>query len=284
MRRKSCWPWTRVFAIAVLSIAAPAIPQTPATRPTLSKVNQEIIHQMLVDAYSTLKEHYYDPQLGGLNWQARFQAHDAQIASAQSLGAGFRVIASFLNGLNDSHSYFMPPPRPLRIDTGYQLGVIGNDCYVTQVRPGADAGRKIHVGDQIQHFDGYDINRQDFHDIRYFFYVLSPQQTVQLDLRAPDGSTRRELVTTKMVPTSRLIDLTDESSGEYWDLVRRAEEEEVQTHPRPVVVGDVTIMKLEGFDLDRSDIDRYMDIVRKHGAMVLDLRGNGRGGGAPKAM
>ena len=278
MRWMFCSPWTRVFAAAAFLVALPAaVPQTNAAQPTLSKVNQEMVHQMLVDAYNALKEHYYDPQLGGIDWQARFRDHDAHIAAAHNLGEGFGVIASFLSGLNDSHTYFMPPFRPFRIDPGYQLGVIGNDCYVTQVRPGTDADKKIHVGDRIEHFDRYAINRQDFSDIRYYFYLLSPQQTVQMDLRSPDGTTRRELVNANVVPTRRVVDLTDESTSDFWDLLRRAEENDIQSHPRPVEVGDVTIVKLEGFDLDRSDIDRYMDVVRRHSALVLDLRGNGGG-------
>lgn len=278
MRWTFCSRWTRVLAIAVLSVVLPAaVPQTPAPQPPLSKMNQEMIHQMLVDAYNTIREHYYDPQLGGIDWQARLREHDAHIAAAHNLGDGFRVIASFLGGLNDSHTYFMPPIRPFRIDPGYELSVIGDNCFVTQVRPGTDADKKIHVGDQIEHFDAYNINRQDFHDIRYFFYLLSPQEAVQLDLRSPDGSTHRELVNANVVPTRRVLDLTDESTPDFWDLVRRTETDDIQSHPRPVEVGDVTIVKLEGFDLDRVGIDRYMDVVRKHSAVVLDLRGNGGG-------
>jgi carboxyl-terminal processing protease len=270
--------WAPVLTIASALLAAPsAVPQAPAAQPTLSKMNQEMIHQMLVDAYNTLKDHYYDPSMGGIDWQARFKNHDAHIAAAHDLGDGFRVIASFLQGLNDSHTYFMPPSRPMRFDTGYRMSIVGNDCYVTAVRPHTDAENKLHVGDEIQHFDGYAVNRQDFEDITYFFHVLSPQQVAQMDLLAPDGTTRRALITADVVPTKKLLDVSDPGSADYWDLLRRDEEEDHQSHPRPVEVGDVTIMKLEGFDLDRSDVDRYMDIARKHSALVLDLRGNGGG-------
>ena len=34
---------------------------------------------------------------------------------------GFRIVAAFLSGLKDSHTFFTPPERSTRYDTGYRF-------------------------------------------------------------------------------------------------------------------------------------------------------------------
>lgn len=58
-----------------------------------------------------LEERYYDPTFQGMNLVTRFKAADEKIKQATSNGQIFGAIAQLLDDLNDSHTYFIPPPN-----------------------------------------------------------------------------------------------------------------------------------------------------------------------------
>ena len=117
---------------------------------------------MLRDASDAVKKNYYDSTYHGLNWDARFREYDEKLKSAPSLNAGLTMIAAFLDGLKDSHTYFSPPPRPYRLDYGYRLAPIGDEILVTRVRPGTDAEKKVKPGDRLMALDGGPVTRENF--------------------------------------------------------------------------------------------------------------------------
>ncbi len=95
-------------------------------------------HMMLRQAYSDVKDHYYDPKFRDINLEADFKKSDAGLDVATSNSEAFRIIAAFLFALQDSHTFFIPPSRVSRMDRGFHMEMIGDACSVTQVRPGSD--------------------------------------------------------------------------------------------------------------------------------------------------
>jgi len=241
----------------------------------LNKDAQVEIAQIMRDAHDEVKKHYYDPKLHGIDWDARYKEYAAKAAGAHDLGQAFRAIAAFLGGLDDSHVTFIPPSRRARYDSGYKLDVVGNDCFVTQLRPKSDAESKLHIGDQVVTLNGFNVNRADFHDMSYFFNVLSPLTATQFGVRSPDGNTRTVVVNHATKPGQPITDLT--SWTDYTKLVIQEQNEDHAARSRIVEEGDVAIWKLQQFDLDLMEIDHFVGIARKHKALVLDLRGNGGG-------
>jgi len=75
----------------------------------LSKDQQEQIAEILKTAYSEVRKEYYDPKFQGLDWDSRYREYSERIGNAHSMNEGFQVVAAFLAGLKDSHTYF--PPR-----------------------------------------------------------------------------------------------------------------------------------------------------------------------------
>jgi len=261
---------TAIFALAV--ILARATAGISAEQPKLGGEVQTQLHQILRDAHDEVKKHYYDPKNHGLDWDARYHEYDARISNVHSLGEGFRVVAAFLSGLKDSHVFFVPPDRVNRFEPGYRMSLIGDSCFVTRVRPRTDAESKLHVGDQIVHLNGFDVNRADFEDVQYYFGLLAPQPAVQLDLRSPAGEERHVTVNAILRPTKKTVDLTQDDDA--MDLIRRSEKAELINRHRTNEVGDAMVWKMPEFDLDQEDVDRYMGIARRHKALILDLRGN----------
>lgn len=242
---------------------------------TLSKDDQYRISEILHDAHDEVKKHYYDPKLRGLDWDARYEKYAAMVSQARNLGEGFRVVAAFLSGLNDSHVYFIPPSRMNSYDDGYRFALVGNDSFITQIRPGSDAASKLHIGDQILTLDGYSVNREDYHDLTYFLRVLSPMPAAQLVLRAPDGTVRTVIVNHRVKPGKTEMDLTDWS--DYVNLILHEENASHATRSRIAEVGDIAIWKLQHFNLDSTEVEHFIGIARKHKTLILELRGNSGG-------
>src|SRR4051794_28605974 len=104
----------------------------------MSNVERGWALDMLKTVSNDIKKNYYDPKLHGLDWDARVaQAHE-KIETAPSMGASFAYIAMLVDALNDSHTYFYPPERAHSYDYGIAYQMIGERCYITQVREGSD--------------------------------------------------------------------------------------------------------------------------------------------------
>jgi len=262
--------------LAIASLLMCALFTAPVSRAqqqtVLSGEARSQVSDMLRTAYNEVKKHYYDPKFQGLDWDARYQQYSARIPNARDLGEGYRVVAAFLSGLKDSHTFFAPPERAARYDSGYRFALIGNNCFITEVRPKTDAESKLHIGDQVLNMNGYSVDRGDFHDVEYYFGVLSPQMSLTFNLRSPSGESRQAVVNASVRPVKRTVDLTQ--GNDYYDLVRRGENEDQVERTRFVEVGDATIVKLSQFDQDIDDVDKIMGTARKHKTLILDLRGN----------
>src|SRR5262249_9647545 len=115
----------------------------------LSQNDAYLIREMLRNAYETVRGHYYDPAFHGLDWDARYREFSEKLKSATSVDSGEVVVAQFLEGLKDSHTYFQPPARSFQVDYGYQLDLLGDDAYVTHVHAGTDAAARLKPGDRV---------------------------------------------------------------------------------------------------------------------------------------
>ena len=274
--------WRRTIAaiagLLACCVCAGRIGQGQKPAATLDSDSLYQISQMLQDARDEVKKHYYDAKLNGLDWDARYREYAAMLPKARNLGEGFRVVAAFLGGLHDSHLYFIPPDRQNRYDDGYQFALIGDKCFITQIRPGTDAAEKLHIGDEIVTLDGFNINREDYQDLSYFYRILSPMPAAQLALRSPDGMQRTVVVNHTVKKGKLMMDLTySEGSTDFEDLVRRSQNYSHATRSRIVERGDLAIWKLQHFDLEFQEVEHFIGIARKHKSLILDLRGNGGG-------
>jgi carboxyl-terminal processing protease len=239
---------------------------------TLSKLDREDDRAMLRDALDVVKKHYYDPTFHGLDLDKVFAKYDERMQAAQSNHQAFTIIAGFLENLSDSHTHFIPPSRVARIDYGYGMQMVGDNCFVTRVRPGTDAAVKLHPGDMIFKREGYTVDRNDISTMLYVFQTLSPIPQSELDLQDISGQQRKVDVNATVREGKMITDLTDDA--DFWDFLRKEESEDHVLRDRLVEVGDMTIWKSAGFFEDPQTIERFFGIVRKHQGVIFDLRGN----------
>jgi carboxyl-terminal processing protease len=262
--------------VACLSLAGGWISIRDISRDQgISQADAYRIRRMLRDAYDAVKRNYYDPSFHGVDLDARFQACDRELDSEPSMNAALTVVAAFLNSLNDSHTYFSPPARPYKIDYGYRLAPIGDETFVTRVRPGTDASGKVMAGDRLLSLDGRPITRGDFSLAEYTLNVLEPRPTTRLTLRSPTGVDRDVVVTTTVVKERQLRNFT--GSDGFMDMTDFFHEQEADDHvlrQQYAELGDVMIWKMPIFFADNSDVDKLFSMARRHSTLILDLRGN----------
>ncbi|MGH9416639.1 MAG: S41 family peptidase [Terriglobales bacterium] len=260
----------KIAAVFVL-LGALAMAQAPAAvakkKDAFTNYDREMLTDMMQTVQQTLLKHYYDPAFHGVDIKARYSTYLQRVETAPNFGVGFREIAAYLAGLNDSHTYFVPPSRSWEFFYGFTMQLIGDRAFIAAVRPSSDAAAKLHPGDEILSLDGYSVNRKDYDPLSYDLYELEPRPTLRLVLRDPVGRERTVSVNTKFVQHSKL-DYADQNLA-----VMIAEQERLEK-PREAVAGDVFIWKLPDFVEPEEQIDAMMSKARPHPAVVLDLRGN----------
>jgi C-terminal processing protease CtpA/Prc len=251
-----------------------------AQKPVLGDIERQQVSGMLQNAYNEVKKHYYDPNLQGLDWDARYKQYAALVGKANSLGDGFAVVSGFLSGLHDSHTFFTPPRRATRLDSGYRLLLVGNDCFISRLRPKTDAESKLHIGDRVLGIDGFKEDRASFYTMQYYFDVLAPQQSQRIAVQSPSGEQHQTVVNALVRYDKRVLGL--DQGDDYMNWVRESQDDEDAMSSRIIESGDVAIWKLQQFDMDIDKIEKGFNIARKHKTLILDLRGNP--GGAVKAL
>ncbi|HET7209051.1 MAG TPA: S41 family peptidase [Terriglobales bacterium] len=238
----------------------------------ISSLDRERAQHMFDNVATDIRKHYYDPQFHGVDWDANVREYKARIDKAATMNMALSHIAAALAVLNDSHTFFVPPQHAYRHDYGWRMQMVGEHCYVVQVRPRSDAQSKaVKPGDEILTIDGFAPDRSNLWKMEYVYNLLRPQAAVRLNLRDPAGATRQLDVAAliKMGPVVK-----DVTGNGVWDLVRAEEDEEHASRVRYADIGKQLLMaKLPSFGGD-EEIDRLLSEARKHEQWILDLRGN----------
>lgn len=255
--------------VVVLLVAA------GSTGQTMNGLDSGRAEVMLQQVYTEVEKHYYDETFHGVDLKARYEDYTKRVSRAHTIPEAFRLIAAFLAGLNDSHTFFVPPPIVGREDYGYVLEMIGDRSFVTYVRPGSDASKNLHPGDEVLALNGYAVNRPDISQLWYTLNELQPVSVTKLKRRSPNGSVDDISVKATLTTGKVLRDYTlrmgddDIISGE---LV--AERRIHDLRQRYVEIGDSMIWKMPAFLSQQNDLRHLIGLARRHKALILDLRGN----------
>lgn len=252
-----------------------AAPGAVRAQQKMDRFEMDRARGMLRDARDAVKKHYYDPAYHGLDLETRYRQYDDRIKAAPSFNDALRMVAAFLGGLKDSHTFLVPPMRSYRLDYGFRMQLFGDKAFITRIRPGTDAESKVHPGDEVVAYNTYSVNRTDFQDLSYIYNSLMPQNWTQLDLRDPDGNVRRVMVESKTRQGKSLLDISlSRDALDLYQLIREEENQEHIIRQQQYVLGDVVIWKMPEFFLTDEEVDHLFDAVRKHRTLILDLRGN----------
>ena len=277
-----------VIAILLIFLAAQTIPQrargyyeyeeihAASEQREISSFERGEVHDMLHTIADDVRKHYYDPKYHGVDWEANVRAADQRIEAATSLNHALSEIAAALDTLNDSHTFFLPPARPYKHDYGWQIEMVGDKCFVMQIRPQSDANTKqIKPGDQILGVNGFQPTRESLWRMNYIFDVLRPQPELRVDLRPPGGQQKEVQVIAAMRQTKKVTNLTMNGASDVWDLLRESETSAHLGRARWADAGDdVSILKFPGFYFGDGEMEDIIRKARKRRSLIVDLRGN----------
>jgi hypothetical protein len=256
----------------ILGFITHILAQEVRQKPKLDRLDAERAHVMLREAYSSVKKNYYDPTFHGIDLDARYHEYDTRLNQASSLGEAFHTIAAFLAGFHDSHLFFIPPGRAVKVDPGYRMQMVGERCMVIRVRPETDAAHKLKPGDQIVQFAGYNVGISDLHDIEYAFRLLSPSSVDKLSVQTPDGQRMAVTISNTVRPLKHSLDLNNQS--DLGDLLLEIEADEDLSADRTVETPRAFFWKMSQFQASPGAVNGIFEIASRYPAIILDLRGN----------
>jgi carboxyl-terminal processing protease len=267
-----------LFVLGVGAVAAIHAQSPPP--PLLNSTERARAREMLSQIKAVLRSDYYDKTYHGLDLDSHFKAAQTKIDTAVSLGHAYAIIAQALVDLNDSHTFFIPPDRTSSYDYGWRMSIVGEQCFVTAVKPGSDAEAKgLKPGDRVVQLEAFLPVREQLWKAQYLYHLLSPRASIKMAIQPPGGETRVVEIASKVTPgpKDRRISIESLING------GRVDSSDGPHISRTARVGDVAIWKLASFEFAPEDVDALFDsTVKGARALVIDLRGNP--GGAVKTL
>jgi carboxyl-terminal processing protease len=225
---------------------------------------------MLNSVRRTVQDHYYDPQLQGVDLDARCREAKEKLKNrtVDTMNGAFGLAAWLLEPLNDRHTAFIPPGRSFRVENGFRKNFFGQKCYITAVKPGSDAAEQgIKPGDQILGIEGMRVERESAWKIDYSFDVLSPRSALHMIIAAPHALPRELLVRAQVKKLPKTVIVSESYVGDPDDQ-RMLADQVVELSDK------VMLWKMTAFLGDPQLIDRVIERAEKREALILDLRGN----------
>jgi carboxyl-terminal processing protease len=243
--------------------------------PQITDRQRDDARQMLDVISEDIKNQYYDPKLHGIDWAANVKTYRQKIDTAPTLNYALSEVAAAMDVLHDSHTFFLPPPRPYVHSFGWQIGMVGDNCLIFAVRLGSDAEKNgLKPGDQILTVNGFTPTRNNLWKMNFVFTTLRPQLGLAVVVASPNGEHKEVQVAASMRRTQEVRDLT--GSG-IFDVLRDIENQIHDDRMRWVEIEDVMVLKFPLFAYSESEVDNVMKKARKRSGLVIDLRGNGGG-------
>lgn len=239
----------------------------------LSQLDKDAIELMLKDSADAVRKNYYDPSLHGVDFTGAYVAAQQKIRNATSVHEGYEAIAGMMAVLDDSHTHFIPPAQPFKIEQGWEMQMIGEKCLVTRVRDGSDAAAQgLKPGDQIAVVDGVKPSRENWANLQYQLKALSPRSSLHLVVVSPGEQPKTLVAASKVMSRPASYDLT---TNDLWRVYDLNQSESHRYESRVVEVNNnVMIWKMPVFFMSEADIDSAFHKAHKYPTLILDLRQN----------
>ncbi len=143
-----------------------AMPVAPTPPPTPLPLDATLRQQIFTEVWTTIYEHYLDPNFNGVDWLAVRAEYNPRALAAPDDAAFFAVIGAMVQLLRDNHSRFVPPQTVLaedRLTSGReeQVGIgvttlrLNDGLLIQHVFPSSPAAQAgLQPRDRIVAIDG----------------------------------------------------------------------------------------------------------------------------------
>src|SRR5438093_2678130 len=117
-----------VFILGVVAACGLGMARVQAQQTLSSSRDQGRI--MLGVLKNDVLKNYYDPNYHGIDVERRFKEAEEKIRQATSVAEILGIIGAVMMSFDDSHTYFVPPSFAVRIQHGWLMQTVGDQCYV----------------------------------------------------------------------------------------------------------------------------------------------------------
>jgi len=156
-------------AVALGAAAAQGEPETAAEEPPITDEERALHLESFDHLWKTVRERHWDPDLGGIDWDAVRETYRPQVEAAKSAAEVSGILNDVLGELGQSHYKVIPKEAYEVIGSPEQLGVLDGTCglnvwvvknrpLVTAVEVGSPAaGAGVKMGWEVLKVDGLDM-------------------------------------------------------------------------------------------------------------------------------
>ncbi len=226
---------------------------------------------------SEIEKKYYDPQFHGVDLTAKHKLAVELVNKSNSPGEMLTVVAQFMLEFNDSHTFFIPPQKVAKIEYGWEMSMIGDKCFVTEIEPESDAAKQgLKIGDQVYWIEGFEPTRENIWKIDYYYHALNPQPALRVIVIKPDKKKFQYFLKAKVTQGKSVVGVNVDDWKEY----DRDYSNELKKQKRNQTVAredGLFIWRMPSFSINPNQIDQIMGKVKGSKNLILDLRGNGGG-------
>lgn len=220
-----------------------------------------------------IKKYYFNPAYNGIDLDQRFQFAETKLKDAQDPGQMLTIIAQVLLDFQDSHLFYIPPSRATVVNYGFEMVVIGDGVYVSEVDVNSDAATKgLRAGDRILMINNIVVMRDSLFTLKYLLHVLQPQRELLLKVNNIEG--KEVILETK----SQFIKKSVEQSMDLFSIQRRVDQSlENAEFVKYEFEDQAMIWKVPTFLIDKTTFLKFSEKLKKFPSVILDLRDNGGG-------
>ena len=271
MFQKNRFPLLKFLSIALIFVSLPI-----GSLGQVSGGDRGMAESMLDNVRDSIKKNYFDPAFRGVDMDYVFEQAKTRLQAANTRDSLMITVASAVMAFDDSHTTFIPPSRAAAIDYGWRVAMIGDECYITRVRPGSDAESKgLKPGDKLISIDNFKPTRKNLWQMFYRYFLIAPTARVNMVVQSPGEAQSKPLsIDTKITKTAKVISLQN-----YYDrgVVKEGWFDTKKLHEFAEFGSDLLIWKMHTFATSDQSIDDAVGRAKKFKTLILDLRGNGGG-------
>src|SRR5262249_13519268 len=158
--------------------------------------------------------------------------------------------------------------RDFKHSYGFRMEMIGEDCFITAVRPGSPAEKSgLQAGDRLLRVGNMTPNRREYSKLVYLLNVLRPLPGIHLEVVKPHGENKTYEFAAMIRQETHLMGPTD-FNKELWDAQSKAA---LYDRTSKRISDTVLVWKIPAFNTNEKGADSIVNEAKPYKSVIIDL-------------